>query len=541
MATIILFPGRSDDQLHPDASRFPRLTLKDLRLSDDQITNLSDGKHEGREALFEVAPRLEPADREAAPVLSQTIALLEAVGSREPLRATAKGNLPVVIVKELFVGVFADVEPEFVRVNREDDSAVLSRVRRLAQKAGLLSYRDKAFRLTKAARAALESDDYNEIYRRLLEAHLRTPAAIDAFDSIPIGSAVAETVPLLLFAARDTTGEYLYEEDFAELVWAVHDDVAGLSDDLEHAIHLRFFERFGAHFGLFERGAAFEPPVAFPDETFSPLGRWRRTSLFGRAIRWHADPPRLAVQTPEMAAATLMFEVHESPYRFDGTGDYRVRSICLRALERYPSNADPYVVLARIYDHRPELALSLVDAGLTATAGRAPEVPEGESPWRDHLFRDVLRLHFIRAESLQELGRTDEAFAEYEQLLRIDPFDGIGAAEYYFGALMDAGEYERAGRVLDQVPDDRSATALWNATLVAYARGEKELAAARCGEAMAANPNVSEYLLARWLPEPPNYYSPGGEDEALIYADRFQRTWRRVRGARDWLRRRGGR
>lgn len=58
---------------------------------------------------------------------------------------------------------------------------------------------------------------------------------------------------------------------------------------------------------------------------------------------------------------------------------------------------------------------------------------------------------------------------------------------------------------------------------------------------MAANSNVPEYLLARWLPGSPDYYSPGGEDEALIYAERFQLIWRRVRGARDWLRRRGAR
>lgn len=62
------------------------------------------------------------------PVLSQTFALLAAVGSREPVRATAHGNLPVVIVKELFAGAFADAEPDFIRVNREDDSAWLFRV-----------------------------------------------------------------------------------------------------------------------------------------------------------------------------------------------------------------------------------------------------------------------------------------------------------------------------------------------------------------------------------------------------------------------------
>ncbi|MFW5783247.1 MAG: tetratricopeptide repeat protein [Spirochaetota bacterium] len=514
MARIIQFPGRSDEPPRPEEARYPRLFLHDLGLSDDQIRILSDGTHEGRQAIFEVAPRLEPGDRDAAPVLSQTIALLQAVGEREPLRATAKGNLPTAVVKELFAGAFADAEPDFVRVNREDHSIVLSQVRRLAQKAGLLSYRTGAFGLTKAGRAALESDDLNEIYRRLLEAHLRAPEAVDRYDRIPVGSDVAETVPLLLFAARDATCDFLYEEDFAELILVVRDDVSGWGEDLEHAVQLRFFERFGAHFGLFEEGPAFEPPVALPDETFSPLGRWRRTPLFDRAFRWHVEPPPLAVQRSEVAAMNLMSAVHESPYRFDGTEDYTVRSICMRAMERCPTDADAYVVLARIYDHRPELALSLVDAGLVATAGRAPEVPDGVSPWRDHLFRDVLRLRFVRAESLLDLGRIDEAFAEFEELLRIDPFDGMGATDFYFLALVDAGDYDRAQRLLDRFSNDRTPTFLWNAALAAYARGEKDTADARREEAMTANPHVPEYLLADRLVEPPDYYTPGDANEA---------------------------
>ncbi len=281
MGTIIQFPENPDKPKRPDASRFPRLFLKELNLSQDQILALISGNPENRSRIFEVAPRLEPADRDAVPVLSQTFALLAAVQSREPVRATAHGNLPVVIVKELFAGAFADAEPDFIRVNREDDSAWLSRVRRLAQKAGLLSFRKKTFALTKAGRSAFDSIDYNEMYRRLLEAHLRDPAAIDGFD------------------------------------------------------------RFGVHFGLFERGPTFEPPVEIPGRVHSHLARWRRTPLFDRAFRWHVEPPTLAVQRPEAAAATLMYEVHESRFRLDGTADYAVCSTCLRAIERCPSKPMP--------------------------------------------------------------------------------------------------------------------------------------------------------------------------------------------------------
>ncbi|TVQ26800.1 MAG: hypothetical protein EA382_04855 [Spirochaetaceae bacterium] len=543
MATIIPFPRNNAASTRSDASRFPRLMLKNLGLTDDQIETLSDGRHLERAKVFEVAPRLEPSDLDAAPVLSQTVALLIAIDSREPVRATAHGNLPVVIVKELFAGVFSDAEPDFVRVNREDDSMVLSRVRRLAQKAGLVWFRANAFGLTKPGRVALQSDDYAEIYRRLLEAHLRNPAAIDRFDRIPVGRAVAQTVPLLLFAARDTTGECLYEEDFSDLIWAVCDDQRAGSDDLDHAIHLRFFERFGVHFGLFQEGPTWKPPVEIPSRPFSSLARWRRTPLFDRVLRWHVDAPSCAVQRPEVAALNWMSRVHDSPYRLDGTEDYFARATCLRAMERCPTDADAYVVLARLYSRRPELALTIVDAGLLATAGAVPDVPDGLSVWADHTYRDVLRLRFVRADLLRDLGRLLDAFAQYEELLAIDPLDGIGAIEFYFQAAMEAGDYPRAQRALERCPDDRSTTGLWNATLVAFAHGDKERSE-RCRiDAMAANPNVPDKLLSNRLAEPPDYYSPGGLDEALIYADRFWRAWKRVPGARDWLRRRaaGGR
>ncbi len=538
MGTIIPFPGGDNNPTRRDGRRFPGLYGKDLGLTDDQVSALISGEREEHTAVFEVAPQIEPGDIDAAPVLRQTIALLTAVHGREPLRATARGNLPVVVVKELFAGAFHDVEPDFIRVNRERDSAVLSRVRRLTQKAGLLSYRNKTFQLTKTGRTTLDSDDFSEIYRKLLEAHLREPQAIDRFDRIPVGTVVAESVPLLLFAARDTTGEHLYEEDFAELILAFCDHIPVRVEDLEHAVSLRFFDRFGVHFGLFEEGPAFEPPFTIPDHTFSAYGRWRRTPLFDRVLHWHTPPPTLAVQRPEAASANLMEAVHESPNKIDGTEDYFVRAICLRAVERCPTDADAYVVLARIYDTHPALALTFVNAGLEATADAVPAVPADVSPWRDHLFRDVIRLHFIRAELLRDLGRLEETFAEFEELLRIDPFDGIGAAGYYFQALMEAGDYQKAQDLLDRFPEVQWSPALWNATLAAYARGDKELADRRRRQAMHANPYVPGHLLSGFPPQAPDYYTPGGMEEALIYAAQFYRTWKRVRGARAWLRRR---
>jgi alkanesulfonate monooxygenase SsuD/methylene tetrahydromethanopterin reductase-like flavin-dependent oxidoreductase (luciferase family) len=49
---------------------------------------------------------------------------------------------------------------------------------------------------------------------------------------------------------------------------------------------------------------------------------------------------------------------------------------------------------------------------------------------------------------------------------------------------------------------------------------------------------VPAYLLgAKRLPKsPPPYYSPGSEDEAILYAADHAAGWRRTPGALDWLR-----
>ena len=197
---------------------------------------------------------------------------------------------------------------------------------------------------------------------------------------------------------------------------------------MDRLIALRFFERFGEFFGLFRALPEFQHPlIREQDErVYYHYGRWERTAAFDNTIHWSIAPPKEAFQTPEMAAYYWVSPVHEQQLQINGTRDYYITGDCLRAVERCPTEADAYVVLARLYEGDPEQALFYLDQGLAATSGQEPEVPPGVSPWRDHLFRDILRLHFTRAETLLELNRHEEGFQEFEELLKIDPEDGIG-------------------------------------------------------------------------------------------------------------------
>ncbi len=567
MAKILPFPGTTGDQPDDDdphghsdgpdyAARpgenagssglagsklFPGLFGKDLGLDDWELSTLVSGDHEQWSELFLIQPELTAEEAKTVPILRWTRALLEEIRRNEPVKATTRGNLPAAMVKRLSQGAFVDAESTHTRVNNETHSPVLMRVRRLAQDAGLLLYRSKVFRVTKAGLALLEKDDHNGLYRYLLHAFLRKPETLEQYDRYPSGSVTVRTLPLMLFAARYQGSARLYEEDFADLLNSVferHPEPEPYGDELASSIRVRFFERFGVPFGFFREAPPFKPPMVFEGAAYDPYSRWTRTPFFERILRWHVDPPKQPFQTPAMAALNFMEGAHEAPFRINGTENYRIQRWCIRAIERCPDDADAWVVWARLYEHKPEISLEIAEKGLEATADRRPDIPDDLSPWADHLYRDVIRLHFTRAASLLSLDRRDEALAVFEEMLRFDPEDGINAAAYYVPALIEAGRYDEAHRVHEKYRDDHWADGPWTSALIAWARGERDRARYELDRAWEKNPDVAEMLLLRWIPETGGgYYTAGSEGEAVVYAERTGSAWRRVPGARDWLRR----
>lgn len=543
MAKVIQFPGSNshDDEARGGFSfargRYPNLMLFDLGLSDSEVDMLVSGDPASWRTIVEIAPQLTGADLASVPILRYAHALLSAIYDDEPVRSTAKGNLPAAMVKSLHSGAFADARSLTTRANREDDSLMLSWTRRLCQFGGLLSFRNGEFRLTKAGRAAVETANYSEIYRLLLECHLRKPQILDAYDRYGDGGVIGRSLPFLLFAARDSNHDFLYEEDFAALLSAVAEGTIFDSEELSRAVALKMFERFGVPFGLFSPGPSVAPPIDTGEEHYDRFGRWRRTPLFTRVFRWHADPPPHGVMRPQQAAMRWMNAIHEIGAEDDGAMRWYVKGYCMRAIERCPEDPDAYVVWAHIHAEAPETALAIIDRGITVSAGRAPDTPEGMSPWSDHEFRGVMRLHFLRAETLEKLERYDEAFAEYKWLLELDPRDAIGAADCYVPALILNGDNDKAEELLRSRAGEDDCFAAWNRVLSAYARGDKQAARARLEQALQVNPYVPECLLDRVREPMPSRYVPGDISEATVYENLAFSAWKAVRGAREWLKR----
>lgn len=490
-----------------------RLPWEILGLGHDETNRLIDTDPREVEDLVLLEPRLTAEDAETVPVLRRVLALLRSIG--EGKRATAKGYLPAALVKELFAGAYADAEVTTVRVSKEGDSPTLLFERAVAQEAGLITLAGKQFKISAPAAKALESGDYNEIYRRLLAAHLRRPELLEEFDYIDDAGLISATQFLLLQSSRYYRSEPIHEEDLATLLLRLFPEaLAEIPFDFEtpfeslcSAVSLRFFERFGVPFGLYEeiRGA--------PSRREGP---WRRTALFDRVFRWGIPAPEAPPLTNGEASQLWLSFVSEAP-------GYLVERYARRAIERDPANGDAYGVWASIHQDEPEVALKIVDAGIPAASS----------------VRSRAMLQAIKAGILVGLDRRGEAVEALQAGIDGDPTDGLGLRYRLFALLVAEGRLDDAQALQRRYPEE-STPFLWNEVLLAYARGGAAEARHHLEKALEANRHVPEVFTNRRLRDqaPEEEYAPGSVEEAELYIMETELAWSSVRNIKQWLRNR---
>jgi hypothetical protein len=104
--------------------------------------------------------------------------------------------------------------------------------------------------------------------------------------------------------------------------------------------------------------------------------------------------------------------------------------------------------------------------------------------------------------------------------------------------LLEAGRDEECRQFLAENHGDISCFMIYSEVLLAFrtgGSGRKSNQALQ--EAIRANKHVPPYLLGQ-KPVPfrlPDYYSPGDESEAVIYAGEAKEAWHSTPGALEWL------
>jgi len=221
---------------------------------------------------------------------------------------------------------------------------------------------------------------------------------------------------------------------------------------------------------------------------------------------------------------------------YDWVGRRRI-ALAKQALALWPDCAEAYVILAE-HASTPERALPLYEeaaaAGRRALGGKL-ETLAGEL-WGHVEARPYMRARLGLAQTLEALGREEEAIAHMQELLRLNTGDNQGVRNLLVPRLLERGRREDAASILAMYPNDVSATVSYCAALAEFqAGGDGEAAQAALKAAYEKNPFVPGFLLDPVEDDDIESFALGSEEEGIVSAGEMAAAWKATPGALDWL------
>ena len=141
------------------------------------------------------------------------------------------------------------------------------------------------------------------------------------------------------------------------------------------------------------------------------------------------------------------------------------------------------------------------------------------------------------ASELKEAGLNLDAISIYERMLELNLNDNQGVRDPLLGLYLTVGDLKGAGKLLKKYEEDALANFAWGRVLERFLAGDRAGAKAALEIARAANHHVELYMTARKpLPEePPEMYSPGSEEEAVLVLSILSGAWAAHKEAVFWL------
>lgn len=251
-------------------------------------------------------------------------------------------------------------------------------------------------------------------------------------------------------------------------------------------------------------------------------------------FRGHLDDVPSTAATPLDKAQDLVYRA------FEARGRRRIQ-LARKALELSPDCADAYTVLAE-QARDVERALDLYAAGVDAAEralGPAVFAEQAGHFWGLVQTRPYMRARFGLAQSLEALGRREEAMAHYRALLRLNPNDNQGVRYSLLALLLELDRDDEAGSLMAEFADEPTALWRYGRALWTFRReGDGPAARGRLDAALRSNRYAARYLTGDDEPGPrPASYALGSEEEAIVCETCLGDVWRATPGAADWLRR----
>jgi tetratricopeptide (TPR) repeat protein len=272
--------------------------------------------------------------------------------------------------------------------------------------------------------------------------------------------------------------------------------------------------------------------------------RFTQSSLFetvedaNEALRQRFSGP---IDDLPSTATTPLEKAQDLVYRaFEARGRRRVQ-LARKALELSADCADAYVVLAE-ESHASEAACALYEQAVAAgERALGPDVFAQQAGrfWDLVQTRPYMRARLGLAQSLDDLGRSDEAIGHLRELLRLNPGDNQGVRYALLSALLLAGRDAESAALLDQFDDEPSSFWHYGRALIVFRREGDSRATREClRTALRTNRHVPPYLTGddEWEGPEPARYAPGSREEAVLCDIDLGEAWRATPDAIRWLR-----
>jgi tetratricopeptide (TPR) repeat protein len=239
---------------------------------------------------------------------------------------------------------------------------------------------------------------------------------------------------------------------------------------------------------------------------------------------------------PPDRAQDLFYEAMEAP------SEAEELKLLEKALKLDPGNVDVLLALLRYETFSPaeeiQFLQNLVQLAEMRLGPKAFKELAGAF-WGFHETRPYMRARERLAEALRHAGRHDEAIAEWNAMLELNPGDNQGVRYLLLPALLTLNRLEAARKLFEQYPGDLEFNAVfaWGRVLERFLAEDLPGAVAALAAARKQNPHLQVYVKGhRQIPKTmPEAYAPGSKEEAVCYAEVVRAAWEKHPAALKWL------
>jgi tetratricopeptide (TPR) repeat protein len=168
--------------------------------------------------------------------------------------------------------------------------------------------------------------------------------------------------------------------------------------------------------------------------------------------------------TPLEKAQGIMYDA------WGAKGEDRI-DLAYEALAVSKDCADAYVLLAEEAAADSAESIRFLQEGVRAgerALGQQMFEEEAGNFWGILETRPYMRARFDLAHLLYHEGKRDEAIAHMQELLRLNPGDNQGVRHELACCLLEEGDMEALGKLLDEYPDEYSAVWLYTRALMKF-------------------------------------------------------------------------